>query len=126
MNILLGYDVSFSCASPTPSLFLLNVHSTRRRDLLGRDQIRFSREICADSLYDAFGNMLTRCVLPVGDTALTNRVTIADSGTPDLQNPMARQVPVQELPPDALQFLLGSRYCETQKLSSRAWDTFGG
>jgi transglutaminase-like putative cysteine protease len=35
-------------------------------------------------------------------------------------------VPVQHLPDDALQFLQGSRYVETDKLSQMAWNLFGG
>jgi transglutaminase-like putative cysteine protease len=32
---------------------------------------------------------------------------------------------VEELPEDALVFLLGSRYCETDRLSDTAWSLFG-
>lgn len=35
-----------------------------------------------------------------------------------------RQLPVQELPAETLVFLLGSRYCETDRLSQAAWDLF--
>ncbi len=34
--------------------------------------------------------------------------------------------PVAELPDDTLLYLIGSRYCETDKLSQTAWDLFGG
>ncbi len=37
----------------------------------------------------------------------------------------AREVPVPELPDDCLVYLLGSRYCETDRLSQIAWDRFG-
>jgi transglutaminase-like putative cysteine protease len=39
--------------------------------------------------------------------------------------PEARQIPVQQLPSEHLVFLLGSRYCETDKLSEVAWQLFG-
>ncbi len=32
---------------------------------------------------------------------------------------------MQDLPDDTLMFLLGSRYCETDRISQRAWDMFG-
>jgi len=35
------------------------------------------------------------------------------------------QTPVAELPDETLQFLLGSRYCETDLLSETAWQLFG-
>jgi len=39
--------------------------------------------------------------------------------------PNAAQVPLQELPDGALVYLLGSRYCDTQKLTDLAWSMFG-
>ena len=38
----------------------------------------------------------------------------------------ARQIEVQDLPNEVLPFLLGSRYCETDRLSNLAWSLFGG
>ena len=37
----------------------------------------------------------------------------------------AAQHPVQALPTDTLLFLLGSRYCETDRLADEAWRLFG-
>jgi transglutaminase-like putative cysteine protease len=37
----------------------------------------------------------------------------------------ARQFEVNELPDDVLIYLLGSRYCDTEKLSELAWSVFG-
>ena len=34
-------------------------------------------------------------------------------------------MPVAELPDDCLVYLMGSRYCETDRLSQVAWDMFG-
>ena len=39
--------------------------------------------------------------------------------------PDAEQHPVEDLPDDVLVFLLGSRYCETDRLSDTAWSLFG-
>ena len=36
-----------------------------------------------------------------------------------------QQHPVEDLPDEALVFLLGSRYCETDRLSEIAWSLFG-
>jgi transglutaminase-like putative cysteine protease len=38
----------------------------------------------------------------------------------------ARQHDIRELPDEALVFLLGSRYCETDRLGAFAWERFGG
>ena len=39
--------------------------------------------------------------------------------------PDAPQVPVQDLPDDALVYLMGSRYCDTDLMSDTAWALFG-
>jgi transglutaminase-like putative cysteine protease len=50
--------------------------------------------------------------------------SIQDSGLPDAVEPQAEQHPVQDLPSDTLVYLLGSRYCETDRLSETAWSLF--
>ena len=75
---------------------------------------------------DVFGNICTRIVAPAGSMAFRTNFYIRDSGQPDAVMPSARQHPIEELPDDVLVFLLGSRYCETQKLADFAWRSFGG
>ena len=50
---------------------------------------------------------------------------VRDTGQPD---PIARdagQVPIEDLPDDALVFLLASRFCESDKLLDTSWQLFG-
>ena len=51
---------------------------------------------------------------------------IYDTGLPDVVEPDARQHDIRDLPDETLVFLLGSRYCETDRLSDFAWAQFGG
>jgi transglutaminase-like putative cysteine protease len=48
-----------------------------------------------------------------------------DSGLPDVTAPFAGEHAVWDLPEETLVFLLGSRYCETDRLSETAWRLFG-
>jgi transglutaminase-like putative cysteine protease len=73
-----------------------------------------------------FGNTCTRIVAPAGRIEFRNDFVIADSGLPDAVDPNARQIEIGEIPDDVLVYLLGSRYCDTQKLSNLAWSLFGG
>jgi hypothetical protein len=50
---------------------------------------------------------------------------VKDSGEPDVVAGGAQQHAVQDLPDETLVFLLGSRYCETDRLSDIAWSLFG-
>ncbi len=74
---------------------------------------------------DLFGNRCRRIVAPAGDFRIWGDATIEDDGAPDQVIPDAREIPVPDLPDDCLVYLLGSRYCETDRLSQIAWDVFG-
>ena len=71
------------------------------------------------------GNWCTRIVAPAGVTRLTTDAIISDEGQPDRVVPDAQQSAVESLPEEALVFLLGSRYCDTDRLSEIAWQMFG-
>jgi transglutaminase-like putative cysteine protease len=106
-------------------LLMLSVHPSRRSDLLCEDKIEFSPKVQARDFKDAFGNICTRLVAPTGLLEIHNEFIIADSGQPDIVATDAEQWPIDALPDDALTYLLGSRYCDTQKLSNHAWSLFG-
>ena len=63
--------------------------------------------------------------LPAGTTTLTYDATVEVSDHPDPVDIYARQVPVEELPADALVFLLPSRFCQSDLLFDDAWKLFG-
>ncbi|MDK9894096.1 hypothetical protein, partial [Klebsiella pneumoniae] len=102
-------------------ILMLSVHADRAKDLITPDTIRFSQDVQAHNYLDMFGNTCTRIIAPPGMTEITNEFLINDSGLHDATAPGARQLPINELPDDVLVYLLGSRYCDTQKLSDLAW-----
>jgi transglutaminase-like putative cysteine protease len=75
---------------------------------------------------DGFGNICCRFTAPVGLIRLWNSTLIEDSGNVDPHDYSAREIPVADLPPEALVFLLNSRYCEVDLLSNTAAQLFGG
>ena len=125
MLIRAGYDIAFNAPAPTPLLLMLSLHPSRLADLQTPHRMQFDPPIAAFDYSDGFGNICTRVVAPPGLLRVTNQFTIADSGDLDLYAPDATQMPVEDLPPDVLVYLLGSRYCETDKLSDTAWSLFG-
>jgi transglutaminase-like putative cysteine protease len=74
---------------------------------------------------DGFGNWCSRIVAPAGRIRLFANGTVRDSGSPDTIVPSAAQHAVEDLPSDTIVYLLGSRYCETDRLSETAWKLFG-
>jgi len=124
MKICIGYELIFECPKPTPMILTLNVHSTRVPDLIVSDHVVADPPIPIDTCFDSYGNQSARILAPRGMLHLSTDAVINDSGLPDAVNPQARQTPVEQLPDDTLQFLLGSRYCETDLLGDTAWQLF--
>jgi len=125
VHIEVGYDLIYDCPQPTPMLLMLNVHYSRASDLVKPDHLLTDPALPIRSYRDSFGNWCARIVAPAGRTRIHSRAIVRDSGLPDVVVPDARLHPVEELPEEALQFLLGSRYCETDQLSMTAWNLFG-
>ena len=87
--------------------------------------MRIQPEIAVEQFCDDFGNLCSRFVAPAGGIRLYNSSLIEDSGQPDPVCLEARQLPIDELPPDTLRFLIASRYCETDLLMNTAYELFG-
>ena len=125
MLIRAGYDIAFNAPVSTPLLLMLSLHPERETDLQTPQQMTFDPPVPSHHYRDAFGNVCTRVVAPPGLLRITNQFTVADSGEPDATVPDAPQHAVEDLPDDVLVYLLGSRYCETDRLSDTAWSLFG-
>jgi transglutaminase-like putative cysteine protease len=125
MRIRVGYEIHYQSPSPTPVLLMLSLHPSRLPDLLTPHRIDFDPPIPTSDYRDGFGNICTRIVAPEGPLTISADMIVADSGEPDLVEPLAPQHPIEDLPEEALVFLFGSRYCETDRLSEIAWSQFG-
>jgi len=119
-----GYDIAFDCTAHTPLLLMLHVRPERQPDLQTPQNFVVTPTVPFRHYRDGFGNVCTRLALPAGVTHLTCEFTIWDSGKPDVMPVGARQVPVDQLPDEILVYLLGSRYCDTDKLGDLAWSLF--
>ncbi|GJD50689.1 hypothetical protein OPKNFCMD_3434 [Methylobacterium crusticola] len=126
MKIRTGYAITFESPNPTPMLLMLSVHPSRAGDLLTSHEIRFDPPLPSRDYPDRYGNTCTRIVAPAGLVTISADFIIQDSGEPDAYAPDAAQHPVEDLPDDVMVYLLGSRYCDTDKLSDTAWSLFGG
>ncbi|HEY0746920.1 MAG TPA: transglutaminase family protein [Steroidobacteraceae bacterium] len=125
MRIRFGYELVYSCPQPVPMIFMLHVHASRAADLLRPDHMVIDPQIPIDTYVDLFGNTCTRIVAPPGTIRITADGLIEDSGMPEPAFEEAQEHPVESLPHEALMYLLGSRYCETQVLMDEAWRQFG-
>ena len=124
MLIRAGYEICFETASPTPMMAMLSIHPSRQKDLQTPQQIETSPVIPIYNYEDGFGNICTRLTVPTGGVTLSADFVIEDSGLEDVRAPDVPPTPVEQLPDDVLIYLLGSRYCETDRLMGVAWGEF--
>ncbi len=126
MLIRYGYDITLSCGQPTPMLTMLSVRDERlAADALAPESMHMVPAVPSTTYRDLYGNTCRRFTAPVGDIQLWGDGTVADSGLHDPVKLETAETPVAELPDECLVYMLGSRYCETDKLSQIAWDLFG-
>jgi transglutaminase-like putative cysteine protease len=124
MRIRFGYDMTYQTPKPTPMIGMLNVHHSRAVQLEAPDFLRTEPQVSIATYHDSFGNFCFRLVAPAGDIRMFAEAVIHDTGGVDPVGCNAVEHAVQDLPDDTLQFLLPSRYCDTDLLSEEAWRLF--
>ncbi|HEY6768780.1 MAG TPA: transglutaminase family protein [Candidatus Sulfotelmatobacter sp.] len=125
MFIRLGYDIEFETTAEVPTVTLLHVHPSRKKDLREPDELQTDPILNLEDFEDTFGNRSCRLVLPSGKVRFHSSTLIKDSGEPDPQGFDASAIPIERLPFDVLLYLTNSRYCEVDLLSNTAYELFG-
>ena len=124
MHIKVGCELVYDCPKPTPMLLVLNIHYSRASDIVEPDRLVIRPPAPMTAYRDGFGNWVSRIVAPAGLTRISTSAVVRDSGLPDPVVPNACQHLVQDLPEEALVFLLASRYCDVELLTETAWRLF--
>jgi transglutaminase-like putative cysteine protease len=126
MRIHAGFEIAYDCPASVPMMLQLSVHPKRRGDLETPDWVQTQPMVDVIQYIDGFGNICSRVLAPPGRFVVSADFIIRDSGLVDDYAPDAMQVAIQDLPAETLIYLLGSRYCETDRMSELAWSLFGG
>lgn len=125
MYIRIGFDIAYSFPHPTDMILMLYTHPSRSAFLMAPERLSSDPPMAIEDFIDVYGNHCARAFFPGGRLHLRNDAIMVDGGLPDILTPFARQHSIRELPTDTLLYLLGSRYCEIEKLTEVAWDLFG-
>jgi transglutaminase-like putative cysteine protease len=123
MHIRVGYDIAFDFPARTEMVFSLYLHPSRYASVISPERFSLTPNVPVSTYTDAFGNVCGRAEVPAGTARFWNEAVVEDSGRPDPIDAGAKQWKIVDLPPDTLQFLLPSRYCEVDsELSHVAWN----
>ncbi len=125
MRIHTGFQITFDCPRPTPMLLMLSVHPSRRDDLETADWLKSEPALDVRQYLDDYGNICSRIMAPAGRITLSSDFVVRDDGQLDDYAPEAVETPFEQLPNEVMVYLLGSRYCETDRLMDVAWSLFG-
>jgi transglutaminase-like putative cysteine protease len=113
MLIRAGYEIGFEYPEPTAVVLTLFLHPSRLTSIRRQEPFRIFPFSPFSEYIDLYGNRCARVFVPRGRTVFRNDFVVEDDGMPDRLAWDARQHDVQELPNEALVYLLASRYCDT-------------
>jgi transglutaminase-like putative cysteine protease len=126
MLIKAGYEFVFQVETPSLMLLMVALHPDREHTVRRHSGMLVEPYIPVEEFSDIYGNRCRRIFALPGRVRLWDDMVVEDSGLSDAVAPWARRHPAQELPSDTLLFLLGSRYCEVDRLMEIAWGLFNG
>ena len=126
MLIRIGHEFVIKTAQDTPLICMTAPHVARHADFVAPEAVHTAPQVPVHDYFDRYGNICRRMTAPAGRFVLSSDITLHDNGLRDPVDESAEEWPVEGLPDEALSFLGGSRYVETDLISQEAWDRFGG
>jgi transglutaminase-like putative cysteine protease len=122
-RIRIGCELRYGAMTATPAVFVVQPPA-HPRHLIERDSFAVLGTTAPVEFIDGHGNRGQRLILQPGTSLVRYEGTAIVPLEPDPVRADARQIPPEELPGHLLRFTLPSRYAETDKLLSFAWETF--
>ncbi len=125
MFIRIGYEIVIESKADTVMILALSPHSDFGGRIIGSSLVQADPDLPMETFLDSFGNRLTRLNAQTGQLTLWSDSIVEVDGEPDEFDWGAQQHDVGELPPETLQFLTASRYCDSDALAPEALQLFG-
>ncbi|ASC72252.1 hypothetical protein XM38_032070 [Halomicronema hongdechloris C2206] len=118
MQLTAGCHISFTATAPAPLILMLRPRSGFAQWVM-KEEYLLQPQVPVVEYTDSYGNLCQRLIVPEGALAVSTTVQVETADHVDVQ-PGAPFVPIQHLPETALQFLLPSRYCQSDSLAELA------
>src|SRR4051812_13139857 len=110
--------ISYRSSASIPAIMMLRPRSGYAQ-WITREEYVFSPHAPVTEYTDNFGNLCQRVLIPKGDFEVRCSCRAHTADTIDV-DPQAAFVPVDQLPENAVEFLLPSRYCQSDLLNDLA------
>ena len=118
MHLNAGCEITFEVTAPTPMVLMLRPRSGYAQ-WVSQESYTLNPQVPAIEYVDSYGNLCQRLVAPIGNFVVSTRAGVQVADMIDVQ-PGAPFTSVQDLPDNVLQFLLPSRYCQSDQLGKLA------
>ncbi|GAB3509314.1 transglutaminase domain-containing protein [Emticicia fontis] len=118
MKLAISCQLDYKIEESTPLILMLRPRSGSGQ-WVTKEEYLLQPNVPVTEYTDLYGNLCQRVFTPQGNFSIKNSAIVEVSDQIDVDF-SANFVPVQELPDDALIYLLPSRYCESDKLGSLA------
>ncbi len=125
MFIRIGYEITINSVADTVLILALSPHSSVLGRTIGTCAVQADPDLPLETFLDPFDNRRTRLRAPAGQLKLWSDCIIEVDAKPDVFDWTAEQHDVGDLPPETLQFLTASRYCDSDALAPKALELFG-
>ena len=126
MYIKVDCDITLTFPEAAQVVLMLRLHPSLDQAVRRGNRLTVEPGVPVSDYLDGYGNRCARVFVPAGQARFRHDAVVEDDGRPDPQDWGAYHHRVQELPDDALVYLLPSRYCEVDsELKEAAWAMFG-
>lgn len=118
MRLNAGCQLLFETDAAVPAIFMLRPSNNLEQQILS-EECSLDPHILVHEYRDGYGNLCKRLTVPPGNFQLTTQVQAEAADVIDV-NFDAGFVSIENLPDSTLQFLLPSRYCQSDLLGDLA------
>lgn len=108
----------FDIPQPVPFVLMLRPRSGAQQ-WIAREEYQLTPNVPVTEYTDGYGNLCQRLIAPVGSFEIHTSAEVKTTDQVD-QAPSAPFVEIQNLPDPVLDYLLPSRYCESEKFHEMA------
>ncbi|HSG88654.1 MAG TPA: transglutaminase family protein [Pseudomonadales bacterium] len=117
-------DLAFDIAVPTPFILMLRPRSGAQQ-WVAQESYELSPSVLAAEFTDGYGNLCQRLTAQPGHFSIHTSAQVRTSDLMD-RDPSAGFVDIQLLPDAVLEFLLPSRYCDSDRFNQMALEIVEG